>query len=410
MGLWVFGDGGQSITGWGQSAASPQPINSLQSGAGPPTPVVYNVLLHLNIMTAPRSFLVSAVFFALAGPFPDWAQASQVSNGEASAAGSCESAEECFLAAAQPKERLGNQLTKDQVSALKLERLRLITERFPGSVWAKRAGMLSGVLLIESNPSAAIPFLQAGQRDLPVLDDYLRLWIGEAKLRLGEAKEAAAQFESVAQAVPDSNLLSRVALRAGEAWYQAGSCPEALGWLAKAVTNNDKDPLVPQAWLRMAACYLRDGQLPEGRTTLKQLWVRFPYAPEAKEAEALLLTNLGGEPWAASPEDHFNRAQAFLGQALHAEAIEELKKFLTMEPGSPQRGSAKLKLGVAQVRLKQYDQARDTFRALMAEHVAESDEATVWLARVYLRQAMGAKLPSDACRSWFTLPSCRMAK
>ena len=345
-------------------------------------------------MTTPRSLLFSAVVLILVGLSPAPVLASQVSNGEVSAAGSCESAEECFLAASQPKERLGNQLTKDQVSALKLERLRLVTERFPGSMWAKRAGVLLGVLLIESNPSAAIPFLQAGQRDLPVLDDYLRLWIGEAKLRLGEAREAAGLFESIVQAVPDSNLTSLVALRAGEAWYQAASCSEALGWLAKAVTNTDKDKerLVPQAWLRMAACQLRGNQIAEGRTTLKQLWIKFPYAPEAKEAEALLLTNLGGESWSATSEDHLNRAQSFLGQALHVEGIEELKKFLTMEPGSPHRGSAKLKLGVSQVRLKQYDLARDTFRALMAEHVAESDDATVWLARVYLRQTMGAKL------------------
>jgi len=338
--------------------------------------------------------LILAVFFALSGPYSAHVLASQVSDAEVSAAGSCESAEECFFAAAQPKERLGNQLTKEQVSALKLERLRLVTERFPGSVWAKRAGVLSGVLLIESNPSGALSFLQAGQRDLPVLDDYLRLWIGEARLRLGEARDAATLFESIVQAVPDSNLAGLVALRAGEAWYQAASCPEALGWLAKAVTYNDKDKerLVPQAWLRMAACQLRGNQIAEGRTTLKQLWVKFPYAPEAKEAETLLLSNLGGELWVASSEDRFNRAQSFLSQALHAEAIEELRKFLAMEPGSSHRGSAKLKLGVAQVRLKQYEPARDTFRALMAERVAESDEATVWLARVYLRQAMGAKL------------------
>jgi len=341
-----------------------------------------------------RSIHIAAVFLALLEAYPDHARASQVSGSDMATVGSCESAEECFLAAAQPKERLGNQLTKDQVSALKLERLRLVAERFPGSVWARRAGVLSGVLLIESNPSAAVPFLQAGQRDLPILDDYLRLWMGEARLRLGEAKEAAGLFESIAQAVPDTNLAGLVSLRAGEAWYQAASCPEALGWLAKAVTYSDKDKerLVPQAWLRMAACQLRGGQIVEGRATLKQLWVRFAYAPEAKEAEALLITNLGGEPWMASSEDHFNRAQSFFSQALHTEAIEELKKFLAMEPGSPQRGSAQLKLGIAQVRLKQYDQARETFRALTAERIAESNEATVWLARVYLRQAMGAKL------------------
>jgi hypothetical protein len=57
---------------------------------------------------------------------------------------SCASAEECFTAAAWPKERLGNQLTKDQVNALKLERLRRVMERYPASLWAKRAGLLSG--------------------------------------------------------------------------------------------------------------------------------------------------------------------------------------------------------------------------------------------------------------------------
>lgn len=350
------------------------------------------MVLDFNMMTSLRSRFISSLLLTVLGACPVWALASQVGNGDLASATACESAEACFAAAAQPKERLGNQLTKDQVSALKLERLRVVMERFPGSLWAKRAGVLSGVLLIEPNPAAALPFLRAGQRDFAVLDDYFRLWIGEALLHLGDAKEAAGSFESIGQAVPDSNLLTQAAFRAGEAWYQASSCPESVGWLAKVVANNDKDPLVPQAWLRVAACYLRENQLEDGRAALTQLWVRFAYAPEAKEAEALLRTNLGGALWTPTAEDRFGRAQAFLGQALHAEAIDELKQFLAMEPASPQRGSAKLKLGIAQVRLKQYDPARETFRALMVDRVAESDEATVWLARVYLRQAMGPKL------------------
>ena len=59
---------------------------------------------------------------------------------------------------------------------------------FPDTVWAKRAGLLSGVLSIEPNPAAAIPFLRGAQQDLPVLDDYLRLWIAQAHLNLGETK------------------------------------------------------------------------------------------------------------------------------------------------------------------------------------------------------------------------------
>ncbi|HEX6532641.1 MAG TPA: transglycosylase SLT domain-containing protein [Nitrospira sp.] len=304
----------------------------------------------------------------------------------------CDPPEPCFQAAALPKERLGKVWTKEQVLTLKLERLQRLIERFPDTVWAKRAGLLSGVLSVETNPSAAIPFLRDAQRDFPVLDDYIRLWLAQAQLNLGEAKEAAVLLESIPLAVPDSNILARAAYKTGEAWYQASACQEATVWFTKAVAMNDKDPSTPQAYLRRAACRLRDKNVAEGRDLLQQLWVRFPYAPEAKEAEALLSSNLGGETWVVQPADRLTRAQAFLGQSFHAEAIEELKKFLAADPNSPRRSDAKLKLGIAQVRLKQYDQARETFRTLTKEAGPESHEATVWLARVYLRQGQGDKL------------------
>lgn len=317
---------------------------------------------------------------------------------EQSTTNGCTTAEDCFAEAAWPKERLGHTLTKDQVAALKLERLRKVMEGFPATLWAKRAGLLSGVLMIDRNPAGALPYLRAAQRDLPVLDDYIRFWIGEALLRLGNAKEAAGMFEGVPQAAPDSTLLNQVALRAGEAWYQASSCPDAVSWFIKAVEVNEKDPQTPQAWLRLASCYLRENQLTEGREALKQLWTKFPQTKEAKEAEALLVSNIGGVPWAAAPDTHYDRARAFLGQSLHAEAIEELKKFMARDPSSPYRMDAKFKLGIAQVRLKLYDQARDTFHALTAEQGPRADEASVWLGRVYLRQGLGEKL-LDLCRT-----------
>jgi len=304
----------------------------------------------------------------------------------------CDQPESCFQAAAMPKERLGKALTKDQVLTLKLERLQRLIERFSDTLWAKRAGLLSGVLSVERNPAAAIPLLRGAQRDFPVLDDYIRLWLAQSQLNLGQAKEAAVLLESIPMAVPDSNILARAAYKTGEAWYQASGCQEATVWFTKAVAMNDKDPSTPQAYLRRAACRLRENNVPEGRDLLQQLWVRFPYTPEGKEAEALLSSNLGGETWTAQPTDRLTRAQAFLGQAFHAEAIEELKKFLAADPHSPRRAEAKLKLGIAYVRLKQYDQARETFRALAKEGGPESHEAAVWLARVYLRQGQGDKL------------------
>lgn len=304
----------------------------------------------------------------------------------------CDSAASCFQSGASPKERLGTALTKEQVLSLKLERLRHLMERFPSTIWAKRAGLLSGVLLVERNPAVAIEFLRGAQRDFPVLDDYIRLWIGEASLNLGDAKLAAGIFESIPAAVPDSNILTKAAYRAGEAWYQASNCQEANSWFAKALAIGDKDQSAPQALLRQGACLLRENNISGGREALKQLWLRFPYSHEAKEAEALLSSNLGGEPWSAQPEDRWSRAQAFLAQAFHAEGIDELRRFLATDPHSPRRSSAKLKLGIAQVRLKLYDHARDTFKTLVKEGGNEAQEALVWLARVYLRQGLGEKL------------------
>jgi soluble lytic murein transglycosylase len=322
----------------------------------------------------------------------DQASAGPSSPSMSSDSGACERAEDCFQAAAMPKERLGKALNKEQVLLLKLDRLQRLMERFPATLWAKRAGLLSGVLLLERNPAVAIQFLRAAQRDFPALDDYIRFWTGEALLNLGDPEQAAAMFESIPQAVPDSNMLTKAAYRAGEAWYQASSCPEAMAWFAKAVELNDKEPGTPQALLRRGACQLRGNNIQEGRETLMQLWVRFAYSAEAKEAEALLASNLGGAPWVVQSGERLARAQVYLGQSFHAEAIEELRKFLVADPQSPRRAEAKLKLGIAQVRLKQYDQARETFRALMKEGGPESHEGSVWLARVYLRQGLGDNL------------------
>lgn len=339
-----------------------------------------------------------ALVFVLSGALSCDVQSAQVETAEQPNRDTCVSAEECFVAAAWPKERLSKELTKDQTAALSLERLRQLTEKYPASIWAKRAGLLSGVVLVERNPAAALPYLRAAQKDFPGLDDYIRYWMGEALLASGDAKEAAGMFEAVSQAVPDSNLVNQATLRAGEAWYQASDCAQAVPWLAKAVKLNEKEPSIAQAWARLASCQIRENRFVEGRETLKQLWIKFPFTKEAKEAEVQLATNLGGEPWVAPPESYYARAQAFLGQALHAEAIDELKKFLAKDSSGPSRGEAKLKLGIAQVRLKLYDHARDTFQALSGEHSAQSDEATVWLARVYLRQGLGEKL-LDLCRT-----------
>ena len=308
------------------------------------------------------------------------------------AAAPCVSAEDCFRSAVALNERSGSPVQRDQTMMLKIDQLRSVMDLYPSTIWAKRAGVVLGVLLIERDPVEAAKRLQAVQPDMPVLDDYLRLWIGESLLKRNEPIQAAELLETIPKVVPDSNLIAKAAYRTGEAWYSANVCFRAVDWLTRAVALADKDPSAPLALWHQAECHIRENRLPDARTALTQLWLRYPQSPEAREAKARLDTALGGESWAPTADDHLIRAQAFLGLAMQVEAVEELRRFLVLAPGHPRRFDARLKLGVAYVRLKQYDQARETFRGLVADRVQESSEATVWLARVYLRQSQGDKL------------------
>lgn len=304
----------------------------------------------------------------------------------------CVSAEDCFRSAIAINERSGTAPQRDHALLLKIDQLRAVVDLFPSTIWATRAAVALGVLLTERDPVESAKLLRAAQPDLPVLDDYLRLWIAESLLKQNESIQAAELLETIPTVVPDSNLIARAAYRAGEAWYGGNNCARAVEWLARAVTLADKDAGAPVALWHQADCHIRENRLPEARTALKQLWLRYPHSPEAKDAKVRLDSALGGEPWVPTADDHAIRAQAFLGLSMQAEAVEELRRFLSMAPGHPRRFDARLKLGVAYVRLKQYDQARETFKGLVADRVQESAEASVWLARVYLRQGQGDKL------------------
>lgn len=304
----------------------------------------------------------------------------------------CESAEDCYRAALNQAMPSGSAPVRGDRVQSAIQRLKAVQERHPGSTWAKRAGLLTGLLLAERDPGDAVFYFRVAQRDMPLLDDYIRFWIAEALLALGDASRAAALLEGIPEAVPDTLLANRAAFRGGEAWYRADQCRKAMELLERAVSLGPQDPVAPSALLQLADCQLRDARVADGQATLKQIWIRYPQAPEASEAVIRLTRSLGGETWRPTPEEQYGRAAAFLNLALHEEAVADIQKFLAAAPSHAKRGEARLKLGTALVRLKRYEQARQVFLDLAADHAAESDDAAVWLARVYLRQGEGDKL------------------
>ncbi|WP_447979185.1 lytic transglycosylase domain-containing protein [Candidatus Nitrospira bockiana] len=310
---------------------------------------------------------------------------------EALAESACEAAlEVCFRKALAVRD--GG--SPEERSRLILDRLQYLQMRAPDSIWSKRAALASALVLRETRPAEALHRLDAVRSDFPILDDYIRLWIGETLYKAGETSKAAEQFQRIPAEVPDTLLAARSAFLSGEAWYRAGQCGNAIDPLSRSVALAPLDPAAPTAYYLLADCLLREGRHAESEAAFRYLWVRYPNAPEAREAQGRLSLGLNGQPWRPTPEDLYARAAAFQTLALHAEAVEELQRFLSAAPQHPKRDEAKFKLALSLVRLKRYDQAREMYRALLGTPAPQGGEAAVWLARVFLRQDQGDRLLS----------------
>lgn len=304
-------------------------------------------------------------------------------------AGTCEEAEPCFRMALAPD---ASARSAEERLLRRLERLRRVVTRHPGSVWARRANLLMGALLIERQPVEALVHLRAAQRDFPLLEDYIRLWIGEALLRSGDLSAAASSLEIIPNVVPDTLLGTRAAYRAGEAWFRVGQCGYAMNLLARAVAQEPQDPGAARALLMLAECQARDNRSPDSAVTLRQIWTKYPQTPEAAEAEKHL-SRLYGQPWTPMPDERFARASTFAAGAFNEEAAEEFRAFLSSSPDHPKRDEAKLRLAILLARLKRYDQAKPLFHELASGGPSsEANEAAVWLARSYLRLGEGDRL------------------
>lgn len=302
----------------------------------------------------------------------------------------CNTAENCFRAALAPDPAA---VSADERLTRKLERLQQVREQHPGSRWARRATLVMGVLLTERQPADAVALLRQAQRDFPLLDDYVRLWIGEALLKVGDMSDAAALFDIIPELVPDTLLGPRLSYRAGEAWFRTGHCAYATEQLTKAVAQDPQNDGAPRALLMLADCQTHDSHTPDSAVTLRQVWTRYPQTPEADEAEKLLAQRSSGAAWKPTLDERYLRASALLNAAQNEAAVEELKTFLSSAHGHPKTEEAKLKLGIALARLKRYDQAKVIFHELASTGpYTEASESVVWLARSHLRLGDGDHL------------------
>jgi peptidoglycan lytic transglycosylase len=296
-------------------------------------------------------------------------------------AASCLSAPECFDEAVRATNR------RDAETLTR--RLQELIQQYPGTPWAGRASLLLGRQYYEQGDRQATAHLFSASQQLPIIGDYALYYLGEALYKAKDWNGAGTAFDLVLSRYPKSLLAPQSLSRSVEAWFQGEDCRRAKDRQTSFLSAYPNHPLQPAVLLRQADCDQKAGDLQAAATIYRQIWSQFAGSPQAQEA-ALRLQGLKSkglplnEP---SPQDWWIRGKALMSAAQYEAAVAALQEMLKFNQSVPDRPQTLLQLGIARVRLKQYDAARVVLAELAMKHAGmAAQEAAVWLARVYLRQ------------------------
>ncbi|MDR4459748.1 MAG: transglycosylase SLT domain-containing protein [Nitrospirales bacterium] len=300
----------------------------------------------------------------------------------------CQSSEDCV---AQFLEQLESSGTG---SGARLDHARFFNEVITAngnSALAKHARFRYGYWLKEFSPLEAIPLLQASLPDFPILRDYLTFWIGQAYAHAGLGKEAAEAFQQFNEHFVDSLLRADALYAGGDVLARLGDCAAALSMWAQALKIKSDHPKSASAFFQMGLCSTQIGQREKAVEIFRELWWKFPLAPERVQAESWLRQELGSL-FLPSLEERYKRSMALYNGGALEEAVQEFQRVSSLSSPTPQFFQVQYTLAMALVRLKRYDQAESILTSLSRSSSSRADDAWVWLGRVFLRQGKGPEL------------------
>lgn len=266
-----------------------------------------------------------------------------------------------------------------------------IVTSYGNSASVKRAGFRYGYWLKESSPLEAIPLLQAALHDFPILGDYLTFWMGQAYAYAGLGKEAAEAFQQFNEHFADSLLRAEALYAGGDVLVKLGDCEAALSMWTQALSITSDHPKSADAFFQTGLCSAQIGQREKAIEIFREFWWKFPLAQNQVQAESWLHRELGSL-FLPSLEERYKRSMALYNGGALEKAVEEFQRITSVSSSTPQSVQIQYTLAMALVRLKRYDQAEAVLTSLSRSSSSRTDDAWVWLGRVYLRQGKGPEL------------------
>lgn len=286
-----------------------------------------------------------------------------------------------------------------------LEGYRGILQKYPGTVFASRAGYEVMATHFKrgdfEQALAAAPIRPEASQAAEVL--WMR---AESERQLHRTDAARGHLEELAADYAKSAQAPAALMRLGEMAREEERFAEAAEWYGRVVEEHPKSEVVPAAMQASALAYLRAGDAARALETWEALLKRKPDAEtvadvQLQKALALMELDRNEEAMkaldavqAATPRGPlFARARYWQG-VLHAgrerwaEAEQAMRDSLGATPDSQTAALARLGLALALQRQQRMDEAADQVEPLLADAtlVAANPSLVEWLVRQRFEQ------------------------
>jgi soluble lytic murein transglycosylase len=282
----------------------------------------------------------------------------------------------------------------------------LDTDALPASV-RQQADLLLGILLERlDRHDEAIPYLERAAATYPLLADYALAYLATAHRSAARPAVAAATLRRLLDQHPQSLFGERASRNLPRDLLDAGDLPVAEEASGKYLATFPNGAGRAEVWVTLGEVLLRAGRTERAEEILHRVWVELPGTPESQRAKEILETIPTARPF--SVEERFQRARTLYQLGRYPEAIVELMPFAS--PGDPKETQARLLLGIAAFRSRQYSQAIQWLEPLRDTTGPGRAEILYWLGRGFGRLGDAVKFTEYMTLLADTAPQTRWAE
>lgn len=256
----------------------------------------------------------------------------------------------------------------------------------------------------------AIGYLEAAEKDEPLLSDYSLYYLGEAYLALNRFDEALNAFTALTHdSGAKSPLVPSVQEKIGDIYLSKGDAANSINIYKGLLTGHSDNPQTPRILYKLIPLLLQGNRQEEAFPFIKRLLTEFPQAEYSDNP--LTSQVLSGEVGKLNMDEFSMRAKGLLKARNYKKVIEEIKAYLSKSPSwfpydAPLKHNDKVGflLGQAFYQAKNYKKAVEIFKELFpsAGDSKTRQESLIYLARAYIK-LKDLKSAGDALKTFLSV-------